>query len=376
MIITPSIDAIRTAISSSHKDLYNLCVTDKAKINIWSLHKPIYYTGVGRRIRPLTENELKIMNYGLTPPIHYSKANLCVQASANGDGFTYTTPNKPFRMSDWIGYDHDATSWFTVNFVTDSVKQGNSIGADFANLDLGTISDMEYYSGASKSDMLIGFILLPTSSWSIYATTCYFYCCNTIEEVLNDDKQFRLAIPSDFSTGDYYVMPVICTIGSIPTPAQGELFEQKMYYIGQDYSIIGDWRFMPCNINDTNHPCKITITSSYTPPTPVYSLNFTVNDVQYTIDYNNNTITFSSINITIDDSSAFTHTFSLDFTLYGDRLSVSNKQSGDTFEVLRSPVSFTPMAEVGDITFSIEYVVTDVNLGYVFNGNIVVKEKD
>lgn len=97
VIVAPvNIDDVRRVLGVSSRDVGTLC--SSSRINMWSKYKPVNFN----KLAPLTEEELILVNYGLS--MEY-KGTDCV--------YKYTLPGEedfPYRLSDFRGYKHDATT--------------------------------------------------------------------------------------------------------------------------------------------------------------------------------------------------------------------------------------------------------------------------
>lgn len=92
---------IRDTLNANGGNVTNVLGTffgDSAKINKWAKFKPIKYAS----LKPLTETQIKSVNYGLTAPQHGSIEETKTRM------WTYNRPtggtSSPYRLSDFCGY--------------------------------------------------------------------------------------------------------------------------------------------------------------------------------------------------------------------------------------------------------------------------------
>lgn len=123
-----SIEDVRTALGANSRDLGTLC--RNANINKFARYKPVRYNKFG----VLTDQERESVSHGvvvedeniLTSPRSPREAVGVVQDAAENYDWTYlpprggaVTPNEPYRLHDFNGYDHHAVPFLQVDVNTD-----------------------------------------------------------------------------------------------------------------------------------------------------------------------------------------------------------------------------------------------------------------
>lgn len=96
---------VMTVLGESKEDLGTLCTSDK--INRWAKFKPYRINQPG----DITDTQRKYINFGLImPTIYNSKAELIAGLRSNGGSWGYDRPTATdwHRITDFIGYNHDA----------------------------------------------------------------------------------------------------------------------------------------------------------------------------------------------------------------------------------------------------------------------------
>lgn len=114
-------DVLNAAGGSVTNDVLTFFQRDKSKLNVRSLYKPVSYPKIGR----LTEAEFFSVDFGYHIP---SYGTFSQMKNGVNDGWTYLPPTggaqSPYRCSDFIGYDTEATAPFNMTLENGNPNHG------------------------------------------------------------------------------------------------------------------------------------------------------------------------------------------------------------------------------------------------------------
>lgn len=210
---------VATTLNDTTYQIPHMCLN--VNINKWSLHKPVVYPN---KLGELTEAEFQSVDYGLEPVVMTNAnpglaLNLVNHVNAKGSvDWNYIRPtggaSSPFRISDFIGYQHNRNPWFNLQLGVEQgsyaqVTQGHSITVEQdADIDIGWLrQNMSTFKNLGANLACSGVFvyregMTASNDWCMY-------CAFRSFQNLNGRSNFVVGIPSNFPTGKYIVVPAI-----------------------------------------------------------------------------------------------------------------------------------------------------------------------
>lgn len=296
-INTPiEIGDVRSSINSGSYDIG----TNGRSLNInqWSYYKPISYSKIGR----LTEDEIKYKNDGFTIYTFNHPVDLYNSVS-EGNSWKYTRPTggstAPYRISDFIGYYHNAKAWMNPTFSKTELASSETIRCYMTNQnnstyysELGWVIDLNWiinnfntFSVLNKNELNIGFLLSTSQSG---ARGVYWYNLGNyqdLEEQLGEKGLVFRAL-STFGQNSYYVVPCLSN-------ASGVNAGEAVYIRNDDYiTVVGTFFALPCD-----SPTLIKINTS--------SGSSSINEIEFIEGTNNRVYSSGAYDVMVDSVSFF-----------------------------------------------------------------------
>lgn len=134
-------------------DLGYICSNSHGKINKWAKNKPVRH----EKIIELTEDEKLLRNAGIdiSSTLTYTANDLISKATANL-GWNYLSPrggsyNEPYRLTDFIGYNHNAGHMFTY-YVPESIPTTGTTLATTLNFQINPNAELKLTDFIEFSD--------------------------------------------------------------------------------------------------------------------------------------------------------------------------------------------------------------------------------
>ena len=132
-----SVAMVKAELAAATNDVGRLCI--HPNVNMWSKWKPVKHNS----LTPITQNQLALINFGLTPPTPSSDYTTVVNTK-----WGYSKPTggllSPYRLTDFINYNHSVGAPVSVMRDRDFYK--SSITSMDIMLSM-NISDSDYFIG-------------------------------------------------------------------------------------------------------------------------------------------------------------------------------------------------------------------------------------
>ena len=148
-----SLSEIKKTLKEDNCNLGSLCKSNN--INKWSLYKPVTINRIGG----LLVTDLQSVDYGFTNLSSLKGSLLGIQNIAdNGYQFEYSKVEPPYRISDFMRYNHQAKRWFdmTANINGLQPEDSNTISISWTN---GNYIDVIKQCESAKEFDSFGFLL-------------------------------------------------------------------------------------------------------------------------------------------------------------------------------------------------------------------------
>jgi len=195
-----------------------ICENSHGQINQWSFNKSV----IVNKKSALSDSDFYNINDGFTIP-DYDYPSKVINAIFAGTGWTYNPPSSGDwkRITDFNGYNHNASPWFTFTNITgSSVELGKSVlfsvPVDIQWMLSNFIKWKTFLynsQGVPYSGVLdIGILLRKTTDSTTSPNVLYYKICDYID--IDSSHPFHMTLPTGASAiplGDYYVLPVITT---------------------------------------------------------------------------------------------------------------------------------------------------------------------
>ncbi len=99
-----SIDDVKTVLGESSNDLATLCKS--SNINMWAKYKPVDYSADFMDIKSCYKG--KAENFNINYPVCTNIKDVIPYYSQTNNGWSYQTVSSPYRLGDFVGYNHIA----------------------------------------------------------------------------------------------------------------------------------------------------------------------------------------------------------------------------------------------------------------------------
>lgn len=191
-----TIEDIKNILSESTYNLGQLCKS--ILINKWSFYKPINSDKVQR----LTETDIAEVNDGFNLYTFNTPQEMMTDLQNTSTLWDYVDREAPYRLSDFIEYNHDGNLLTTSWIGSSTAEVGNILRftVDDGNVQ-NIVNTWKYYSD-NLSDY--DFVLLIYPYGTIYQSLQPIYIYKIVNKLNYDGSgQFSITIPSALTTGNY-----------------------------------------------------------------------------------------------------------------------------------------------------------------------------
>lgn len=263
-----NLNNIAETLGVDGKDLAGCCRS--ANVNPWSFHKPVNSPG----IQALSEEDFYHLNSGFyLYPVSWPQEMVYFLQHRNTNLlWTYEDRIAPYRMSDFLRYEHLGDMDFSVAWMNNSVGSQGSTLRLLTNYNIWDFVQWGYFESINTNNLDIVYLFYPVGTDYDGSDTQGVWLYKVCSYSTYDDR-LNFTIPSDLPNGDYELRLAFTT-------ATGSLNDgQCIYYRADNYSyIVGNWYCYP-----PDSKCIFTVGS--TPPTPsvdFFSLvDFAFSDCHY-----------------------------------------------------------------------------------------------
>lgn len=205
-------------------------------INKWSFYKPVNYNS----IKPLQYEQFGEVNDGFDL-YNFSTPQEMVYELQNEDDVSlwdYIDRDAPYRLSDFMGYDHDGEAILETYWIgSDSGKAGDSLRFTSTTDIDSVIFSWAYYKQLTDYDFDYVLLIYPNGTqYSGGLQPIYVYkICNKLDT--DGSGQFRFTIPSLLSDDDYECR--LCLTNATLNMSSGSIVYDR------EGDLHGDWYAFP-----------------------------------------------------------------------------------------------------------------------------------
>jgi len=219
-----SINEVKDILSELTFNLGRLCKS--SNINKWSYYKPIN----SDKVAQLTESDIADVNDGFNLYTFNTPQEMMTDLQNTSNLWDYVEREAPYRLSDFINYNHNGNLLTALWIGSSSAEVGNILRFSVDDGNIQNIVNTWQYYADNLSDY--DFVLLIYPYGTVYQSLQPIYIYKIVNKLNYDGSgQFSFTIPSALTTGNYTAS--LCVTDATLSLSEGAcVYDREGEYIG------------------------------------------------------------------------------------------------------------------------------------------------